>query len=404
MASRNYSSTASPTTLSAGCTNSATSIQVTATTGFPAANFILALDYGAVGQELVLVTNVSGLTLTVTRGYDSTAAVAHSLGAAVQHVHAAVDLRDSRVHEAAPTGVHGVTGAVVGTTDTQAVSNKDLTSGTNTFPATVVTTTGSQTLTNKTLTAPKVFQFLDATNGLLAFAVNPAASAVNYPVVIPAPTTAPPSLASAGADTNIGLNLITKGTGKVTANSVEVATISGTQTFTNKTLTSPTINTPTIATPTITAPVIDTLAGVTGVGQRQRLKKGVDQNLPASTVLQNDTALAFPVVANAEYEFRLLVNSPASNGGIKLALALPAGATWSGVVSGTGSSAGVFEQASGFVWRDSGAGSGGTYLLVGKVTVSVTAGSVTLQWAQSVSDATNTTVKAGSYLVADRVA
>ena len=39
-------------------------------------------------------------------------------------------------------------------TTAQALTNKDLTSGTNTFPTTVVTTTDTQTLTNKTLTAP----------------------------------------------------------------------------------------------------------------------------------------------------------------------------------------------------------------------------------------------------------
>lgn len=46
------------------------------------------------------------------------------------------------------------TGTIVGTTDTQVLTNKDLTSGTNTFPSTLVTTTGTQTLTNKTLTSP----------------------------------------------------------------------------------------------------------------------------------------------------------------------------------------------------------------------------------------------------------
>jgi hypothetical protein len=46
------------------------------------------------------------------------------------------------------------TGAILGTTDTQTVTNKDLTSGTNTFPSTVVLTTGAQTLASKTLTSP----------------------------------------------------------------------------------------------------------------------------------------------------------------------------------------------------------------------------------------------------------
>lgn len=39
-------------------------------------------------------------------------------------------------------------------TGSQTLTNKDLTSGTNTFPTSLATLTGSQTLTNKTLTAP----------------------------------------------------------------------------------------------------------------------------------------------------------------------------------------------------------------------------------------------------------
>ena len=57
---------------------------------------------------------------------------------------------------------------------------------------------------------------------------------------------APPAIISAGGDANIDLKLIAKGSGVVKANNVEVATISGTQTLTNKTITSPTISSPTI--------------------------------------------------------------------------------------------------------------------------------------------------------------
>lgn len=124
--SRNYSSTAVDTTLSSGVTSSGTSVVVGSTTGFPAAPFMLALDAGAASQELVLVTAVSGTTLTVTRGYDSTVAVAHDAGAVVSHSHSGLDFRDSRNHEAA-TAAHGATGAVVGTTNTQTLTNKTLT-------------------------------------------------------------------------------------------------------------------------------------------------------------------------------------------------------------------------------------------------------------------------------------
>jgi hypothetical protein len=52
-----------------------------------------------------------------------------------------------------------------------------------------------------------------------------------------------PSLRAAGPGSNLDLNLESVGTGKVTANGVELATISGIQTFTNKTLSSPKIGT-----------------------------------------------------------------------------------------------------------------------------------------------------------------
>ena len=139
----NYSNVAVETTLSGGATSGATSIGVTATTGFPSPDFTLVIDPDTASEELVLVTGVGGTTLTVTRGYDGTTAVAHDAGAVVRHVHSAKDFKDSRDHEAA-TAAHGATGAVVGTTNTQTLTNKTLTSPTiNTPTMTAPTATGS---------------------------------------------------------------------------------------------------------------------------------------------------------------------------------------------------------------------------------------------------------------------
>lgn len=174
---RRYSNNAAQTTLSAAATAAQTSISVTAVTGFPSVEFVLALDYGTSNQELVLVTAVSGTSLTVTRGYDNTTALSHAVGAVVVHTHSAADFADSRSHEAATTDVHGVTGALVGVSDAQALTHKDLSDPTNTFPTalaksadllahtgassgvhgvtgSVVGTTDTQTLTNKTLDTP----------------------------------------------------------------------------------------------------------------------------------------------------------------------------------------------------------------------------------------------------------
>lgn len=162
MSTRNYSNNAVETELSSATTDTATSLTVSSATGFPAAPFILAVDAGATTQELVLVTAISGTTLTVTRGYDNTVAQSHEVGAKVQHAHAALDFREANTHVNDSTAVHGLGAgsAVVGTTDTQVVTNKDLTSATNTFPADLVTEAEltasadtAQALTNKDLTS-----------------------------------------------------------------------------------------------------------------------------------------------------------------------------------------------------------------------------------------------------------
>ncbi|GAA4891012.1 H-type lectin domain-containing protein [Streptomyces coeruleoprunus] len=126
-----YSNTAVQTTLSGSISAGATSITVAATTGFPGSYpYVLAVDYGASTEELVKVTAAAGTTLTVDRGFSGTSAQSHSLGATVRHVYHAGDATDFRTHEAATSGVHGVTGDLVGATMTQTLTNKTLTSPT----------------------------------------------------------------------------------------------------------------------------------------------------------------------------------------------------------------------------------------------------------------------------------
>ena len=115
MSSRYYSAVAQDTTITSGITSSSTTVTVGATTGYPTSYpFILALDYNTAAEELVTVTGVSGLTLTITRGYNGTSAASHSTGAVVRHVITAQDLTDAQNHYglALSAGAHGVTGAL----------------------------------------------------------------------------------------------------------------------------------------------------------------------------------------------------------------------------------------------------------------------------------------------------
>ncbi len=99
MPRRYYSSTAVATTLSASANNSTTSITVAALSGFPAQTpWTAILDADTASEEVVTVTNVSGTTLTVTRGVDGTSAVSHNAGAVFRHGVSARDFDETNSH------------------------------------------------------------------------------------------------------------------------------------------------------------------------------------------------------------------------------------------------------------------------------------------------------------------
>lgn len=143
---RFFSSIAQPTALAGGIANTNLTIQVQATTGFPTSYpYTLALDYGTSSEELVDVTNAAGTTLTVTRGVDGTSAQTHSIGAVVRHTSSGRDFSDFQTHAAATSGIHGVSGTLVGTSDAQTLANKTLTSPSISGATASGTWTGSPT-------------------------------------------------------------------------------------------------------------------------------------------------------------------------------------------------------------------------------------------------------------------
>jgi hypothetical protein len=111
------------TTLAGGINSAVTTLTVASSTGFPAAATGVSQFRVIIGSELLLVTNVSGTTWTVTRGAESTVAAAHILGAAVTHIVTASNLNELVANArgisvtdprfgADPTGVSDSTAAI----------------------------------------------------------------------------------------------------------------------------------------------------------------------------------------------------------------------------------------------------------------------------------------------------
>jgi hypothetical protein len=210
----------------------------------------------------VTLTNGTGLPVS-----GISASTSDAIGVGTIELGHATDTTLARASSGVVT-IEGVN--VVTTSSTDTLSNKSISLATNTVTATlaelntavsdadVASIAGSEILTNKTLTAPKFADlgFIADANGNELIILDTVASAVNEVTLANAATTGTPTLTASGGDTDISLDLVAKGTGKVKAGGVDLVTISSTDTLTNKTLTSPTVNTATIAGGTLANSVI----------------------------------------------------------------------------------------------------------------------------------------------------
>lgn len=118
--------------------------------------FYVVVDRGSATEEKILCVTRSSNTLNVYndgitngRGADGTAVAYHATNSIIEHVFTATDADEANLHVNSTSSVHGVTGNVVGTSDTQTLTNKTLTSPTitgGTVTAGTISVTGAQTL------------------------------------------------------------------------------------------------------------------------------------------------------------------------------------------------------------------------------------------------------------------
>jgi len=135
---RNYSSISEAKTLTANVTNVATQITLNNVTGLPSVPYVLVLSPDTASEEVILVdanqTGVISPTLNVTRAIETGAiAYTHTNGNTVKHMIVGSDFQTIHDHVDNTTTAHGATGAVVGTTNTQTLTNKTINSASNTL-------------------------------------------------------------------------------------------------------------------------------------------------------------------------------------------------------------------------------------------------------------------------------
>lgn len=142
---RQYSGGAQPAKLTAdlGASTANVTIYCDDLTNWPNGSvgpFYVVIDREKNNEEKILCSSRSGNILTVFdngvlngRAADGTSITAHTANASIEHIFTATDANEANLHVNSSANVHGLTGSVVGTTDTQTVTNKTISGASNTF-------------------------------------------------------------------------------------------------------------------------------------------------------------------------------------------------------------------------------------------------------------------------------
>jgi hypothetical protein len=243
---RVYAGGAAATTVTGAVASNATSITIAAYTGWPyhaSDPFYVVLSPGTASEEKILVTRTTSTstTLTVTtRGVDGTTAASHASGATIFPVMTATDADEANAVASTLTTKGDLltyTGTAyartgVGANNTLLVADSAQTNGIKWSSTLSGLTLSSPTLTTPALGTPASGTLTNCTGLPLSGITNSTSLALGVGSI---------ELGNA-SDTTLSRSAA----GTLAVEGVDVATVSGTQTLTNKTLTSPAINTATI--------------------------------------------------------------------------------------------------------------------------------------------------------------
>lgn len=134
------------------------------------------------------------------------------------------------------------------------------------------------------------------------------------------------------------------------------------------------------------------------------VEKATNESVTNSTTLQNDDHLLLAIPANETWIYDLVLRAQSvSNESMRIDFSIPSGAA-GGYVVVMNSNSSTFSQIMGTLFLMTDFGTDGYYHIKALVINGSTGGNVQFQWAQRISGATATIVKAGSSMMGQKIA